>query len=42
MKQNFPTMMKRSLMAISAVVAMGIMTASLSAYSRTTATMQRI
>ena len=33
MKQNFLTMMKRSLMAISAVVAMGIMTASLSACS---------
>lgn len=33
MKQNFPTMMKRSLMAISAVVAMGIMTASLTACS---------
>lgn len=33
MKQNFPTMMKRSLMAISAVVAMGIMTASLAACS---------
>ena len=42
MKQNFLTMMKRSLMAISAMVAMGIMTASLSACSRTTATMQRI
>lgn len=33
MKQNFLTMMKRSLMAISAVVAMGIMTASLTACS---------
>ena len=33
MKQNFLTMMKHSLMAISAVVAMGIMTASLSACS---------
>lgn len=33
MKQNFLSMMKRSLMAISAVVAMGIMTASLTACS---------
>lgn len=33
MKQNFLTMMKRSLMAISAVVAMGMMTASLAACS---------
>lgn len=33
MKKNFLTMMKRSLMAISAVVAMGMMTASLSACS---------
>lgn len=33
MKQNFLTMMKRSLLAISAVVAMGMVTASLSACS---------
>ena len=33
MKQNFLTMMKRSVMAICAVVAMGMMTASLSACS---------
>ena len=33
MKQNFPTMMKRSLMAISAVVVMGMITASLTACS---------
>lgn len=33
MKQNFLTMMKRSLMAISAVVVMGMMTASLTACS---------